>query len=622
MLTKVSQWLQPPVFKNEEKTQTAVLLRVILLAALLAAVATGLFFAIAIPENLSRLAIIALYLPIFLISWVLVRNGRVRGASYFFLFTLWGLLTLASASAGGVRSVAYSGFFVFVLIAGLLLGNRASIGFALLSAATGAILLWAEQTGKLPALLPYPALSWFAAQTAYLFMAAVLLQLALSSLNDALSRARHSEHALRQTNQDLERRTVELDKLNRAYRVLSDCNQALVRATEETTLLQDICQIIIEKGGYRMAWVGLVGDDTAKRVHPVAQAGFEDNYLETLHITWADTERGRGPTGTAIRTGKRQVARHIPTDPNFEPWRAEAAKRGYASSISLPLLDDGKAIGALNIYAATPDAFDQQELSLLEELAGDLAFGIHVLRTRELAAISEQLQELNRLKTKFVSDVSHELRTPVTNLKLHLDLLEHGRQDKQAYYIAILKQQANRLQQLIEDILDISRLDTAEPKTMLESVDLTAVAEHVVLAARSRAAAVGLEIHLAADENRLLVLGDFSQLIQVATNLIANAINYTPAGHITVTVCSDEENNQACLAVQDTGTGIREEDQPFLFDRFYRGYGAASSDIPGTGLGLAIVKEIIERHRGRIEVESKVGTGSTFKIWLPLAEDR
>lgn len=619
VLAKMSQWLQLPVFMDEAKMRTAVLLRAILLAALLSSVTYIIFLITAAPENFSRITIVALFLPILLFTWGLVRNGRVRGASYFFLFSLWGLLTLASATAGGVRSVAYGSFFVFILIAGLLLGRRAGIGFVFLTIATGAALLWAEQGGRLPALLPYSALSWFAIQTVYLFMVAVLLQLALNGLNKALTHTRQSEQALRLTKRNLEHQAAELSKLNRAYRVLSDCNQTLIRATDETTLLQDVCQIIIEQGGYRLAWVGLVENDGAKHVRPTAQAGFEDGYLETLHITWADSERGRGPTGTAIRTGEVQIARDILTDPNFKPWRAEAAKRGYASSISLPMLDDGKAIGALNIYAVTPDAFDAQELFLLQELAGDLAFGIHVLRTRELAAISEQLQELNRLKTKFVSDVSHELRTPVTNLKLHLELMENGRPEKRTLYIAILKQQTNRLQQLIEDILDISRLDTAETEIMLELVDLTAVAEYVVLAARPRAAAANLKIRLETGENRPLVLGDFSQLAQVATNLVANAINYTPAGTITVRVYSDLENNQVCLAVQDTGAGIQGEDKPYLFDRFYRGYGAASSDIPGTGLGLAIVKEIVDQHQGHIKVESVVGQGSTFIICLPLA---
>ena len=130
----------------------------------------------------------------------------------------------------------------------------------------------------------------------------------------------------------------ELRKVNRALKVLSECNQTVVRATEESRLLHEICQIIVEVGEYRLAWVGFAEQDEAKTVRPVAQVGFEDGYLETLDITWADTEQGRGPTGTAIRTGKPAIARNIQTEPHYAPWRTEVTRRGYTSSIALPLL--------------------------------------------------------------------------------------------------------------------------------------------------------------------------------------------------------------------------------------------------------------------------------------------
>ena len=131
-----------------------------------------------------------------------------------------------------------------------------------------------------------------------------------------------------------------------------------------------------------MSWVGYAEHDNEKRVRPVAQAGYEDGYLETLNITWADSERGRGPTGTAVRTGEPSIGRNLLTDPNFEPWRAEALKRGYASSICLPLIADGQIFGALTMYAVDPDAFDMKEVELLKELADDIAYSISALRLR------------------------------------------------------------------------------------------------------------------------------------------------------------------------------------------------------------------------------------------------
>src|SRR5208283_2632634 len=194
----------------------------------------------------------------------------------------------------------------------------------------------------------------------------------------------------------------ELRNVNRALRLTSQCNQEMVRATDESALLQAICRIAVEHGGYRLAWVGFAEQDEARSVRPVAQAGFEDGYLGTVNITWADTERGRGPTGTAIRTGQPVLARNIPTDPAYGPWRVEAIQRGYASSIALPLLSEGRCFGALMMYAGEPDAFDPKEVELLAELTNDLAYGIGALRHRAehrraeeaLRASQERLREI------------------------------------------------------------------------------------------------------------------------------------------------------------------------------------------------------------------------------------
>jgi PAS domain S-box-containing protein len=179
-------------------------------------------------------------------------------------------------------------------------------------------------------------------------------------------------------------------RVNRALRTVGACNQALVRATTEASLLQTVCRAVVEVGGYRLAWVAYAEHDPERTVRPVAQAGYEEGYLETLHLTWADTERGRGPTGTAIRTGILQVARRIATDPAFAPWRVEALKRGYHSSIAVPLTVDGAVIGALNVSAAEPDAFGPMEEEVLRDLADDLAFGIGTHRAREREVRTEQ----------------------------------------------------------------------------------------------------------------------------------------------------------------------------------------------------------------------------------------
>ena len=201
---------------------------------------------------------------------------------------------------------------------------------------------------------------------------------------------------------------VKLRRSNRAMKVLSDSNEALVHATNESELVDEVCRIIVDDGGYRLAWVGLAEQDASKTVRPVAQRGFEDGYLKTLDITWSDTERGRGPTGMAIRTKKPALARNIMTDPSFAPWREAAAERGYKSSISLPLIFEGRSFGALNIYAGEPDAFDQEETHLLSNLSDDLSYGIMALRARE---------ELRRLSARLIEVQEHERKR--ISMELH-----------------------------------------------------------------------------------------------------------------------------------------------------------------------------------------------------------
>jgi two-component system cell cycle sensor histidine kinase/response regulator CckA len=187
-----------------------------------------------------------------------------------------------------------------------------------------------------------------------------------------------------------------LRRANRALRVISDSNKVLARATTEPALLSDICRVIIETGGYRWAWIGFAEHNGLRTVRPVASAGVEEGYLEKAHVSWADNERGHGPGGTAIRTGRPVVCRDTATDPTFAPWRVEAAKRGFASLVALPLLMDGQVYGQMGIYAAEIDAFDAEEVELLEKLANDLTLGLKTLRARnEQQRAEEEIRKLS-----------------------------------------------------------------------------------------------------------------------------------------------------------------------------------------------------------------------------------
>ncbi len=195
---------------------------------------------------------------------------------------------------------------------------------------------------------------------------------------------------------------------NRALKVLSECNQAVVRAASEEQLLADVCRVIVEHGGYLMAWVGYAEDDERRSVRPVASCGHVDGYLDEIDITWGDDERGRGPTGSAIRERTASVVHDIAANRLYEPWREAAIERGYASSISLPLESGGRVLAALNIYSRKPDSFDAGEAELLQETANDLAYGILALRAREELARSHRLLLESEKRYRQLSDATTE----------------------------------------------------------------------------------------------------------------------------------------------------------------------------------------------------------------------
>lgn len=210
---------------------------------------------------------------------------------------------------------------------------------------------------------------------------------------------------LKQAEQALQQREEALRCANRELRAISNCNQVLLRATDEQSLLREICRIVCDEAGYRVAWVGYAEHDETKSVRPVASTGAEEGYLAKLDITWADTERGRGPCGTAIRTGKTFCLEDYVTDPRGAPWKQMALQHGFRSAIALPLKDEhASTFGSLNIYSAQPNAFTSEEIRLLEELADDLAFGIVNLRSRAAREQAEQRVAL----LSFALDKVHE----------------------------------------------------------------------------------------------------------------------------------------------------------------------------------------------------------------------
>jgi len=442
----------------------------------------------------------------------------------------------------------------------------------------------------------------------------------------------------------------EQKRLHRALRLLSDSNMALVRAKNESELLNDLCRLVVESGGYRMAWVGLARHDAAKSVTPVAQWGYEEGYMERLRVSWDEAlDIGRGPTGSAIRSCCTQVNQDYLNNANMAPWREAAMQRGYQSGVALPLMLDEQAFAVLTIYSADRRAFGAEEVALLEELASNVSYGLQSLRLRDelelyrshlatlveertneianlnvkLMARAKEAESANRAKTTFLATMSHEIRTPL-NAVLGLTglLADSPLNRRQRDYADKIQLSAHALRALIDDVLDFSKIEAGALQLEQAPFSLSAILRTAaaVVSANTRTKPIETLFDVAPDIPDALI-GDALRLQQILLNLTGNAAKFTEAGAIIVSVRRlSAESGSVTLefAVRDTGIGIPPEHLGQIFAEFAQADSSTSRKFGGAGLGLAICARLTELMGGTIDVESAERWGSEFRVRLPL----
>ncbi len=430
----------------------------------------------------------------------------------------------------------------------------------------------------------------------------------------------------------------ELRRLTRALQATNKCNEALIQSNDEMELLHKVCNIIVETGGYRMTWVGYPEQDREKSISVVAEAGFVGDYIKNIKVCWADIPQGRGPVGMAIRTGQSCVIKNILDDPLFDIWRKEAIKHGYASLLVLPLKAESEVFGLLAIYSAKPDAFDEEETTLLTSLADNLANGITMLRLHKAQVQLEeeheklQAQLLHSQKMEMVGQlaggIAHDFNNMLGVILGHVEMALSEKKLSQSIQADLdaIQRAAKRSADLTRQLLAFARKQIAMPHIL----DLNSTVEGMLSMLR-RLIGENISLDWRPTAGQTLVKIDPSQLDQILVNLCVNSRDaITGVGRITIqtdrlslnreeqTVHPDTiPGHYITLAVTDNGSGIEKKHHSHIFEPFF-----TTKEIgKGTGLGLSTVYGIVKQNNGSISFESARGKGTSIKINLPLHKE-
>ncbi|MGB4869026.1 MAG: ATP-binding protein [Candidatus Promineifilaceae bacterium] len=430
----------------------------------------------------------------------------------------------------------------------------------------------------------------------------------------------------------LENKMVELEQANQHLKVLywASTNLTAVRPMRE--LIYHALRTIVDAMGYAKANY-FAFDEESQHFYLLEAIEYTAEELAQLQRQLVfRLGESRGLVGLVGQNRQPLILNETTSDPRWV-----TIDKTLHSALFVPVIHEERLLGVISMFSAEPNAFTQEHTRDMMTLANNVAIAMEnsrlyeaqqqyaeqleaqvAARTAELQVALEQAQAADKLKSQFVSNMNHELRTPLSVIKLSLELLVHGRPENWARYINTLNRETERLQIMVEEVLDISRLDLGSTKVYLEPVDLNQLIGNLIMDRIELAAAKGLTLDYEPVNDFPLVLADKQLIFQVLTNLLVNAINYTSKGGVMVCTGTAVIDNQKWLtaSVSDTGPGISDEDKAHLFERFYRGEASQKSSASGTGLGLAICQEIMDRHQGRISVASAQDEGSTFTIWL------
>jgi GAF domain-containing protein len=418
---------------------------------------------------------------------------------------------------------------------------------------------------------------------------------------------------------ELEARTAQLTRSVGELKALGEVGQAVSSTLDLETVLSTIVsravQLTSMDGGSIWEY-----DQADEQFYVRATDRLPEELVEVQRATLV--RKGEGALGRVAITGEPVEIRDITNESSYQTRLREILIRhGYRSVVAVPLLREDHLLGALAVIRTTPGEFAPEVIALLKTLATQSALAIQNARLyREIEVKSKELEAASRHKSEFLANMSHELRTPLNAIIGFSEVLSERMfgeiNEKQAEYIGDILHSGQHLLSLINDILDLSKIEAGRMELELSDFDVASTIENTLILVRERAQRRGITLGRAIDEQLGIIRADERKVKQVLLNLLSNALKFTPEGG-RIDVQGAARDGSAEISVTDTGVGIAPEDQDRIFEEF-RQVGTAYKKVEGTGLGLAISRKFIELHGGKIWVTSKVGSGSTFTFTLPL----
>jgi K+-sensing histidine kinase KdpD len=390
-------------------------------------------------------------------------------------------------------------------------------------------------------------------------------------------------------------------------------DQELQRSLELDRVVDITLTRAMDALGVTIGTVGIFKNQEDPGFYLVAQYGMVAEMRRYKTEMWLITQ---GVIGRVARTGKVDLINDVSKDRDYL-----RKSRSTESMLVVPITRDDRVIAVIDLESTSTNYFTEDDVNFVQLLASHAAIAI------ENAQLFEQVKAANQAKSEFMNTASHDLKVPMTSIKGYAKMLHIGAggalSETQQEFVQIIYNNIERMDHMVRDLLDVSRIDAGRIRLELSDVHIQDVIDDVLTSVDNQIKEHKLTLNLKIEDNLPTLKADYNRLVQMTTNFVSNAYKYTPEGgqvEISARLTNSLPNKEQGISVmiKDTGFGISEEDQAQLFTNFFRSSDQNIRNQPGTGLGLSITKKMIESHGGRLQFKSKLGKGSSFTYTLPL----